>query len=312
MNDDMNDLLDKLGAVERMAQASKWQRLLARPFRYAYATGFKEFVYPRSRKGILKKAHTFFGPSMAVVLPSSTDIYLTGGKSHGSEIRLARLLIRTLTGGDTFVDVGAHYGYFTLLASRLVGPAGRVLAFEASAATFATLEENTRRYANIACFHRAASDRRGTLTFYEFPVLFSEYNSLEIDQFREASWFRKYPPQPFEVQALPLDDCLGGLAQPPKVIKIDVEGAELQVIRGSRRLLEQHAPLVVMEYLEPGRHNEAHGQAAALLAEWGYEAHFIDAGGALRACSDVDAYLRGGGHESDNIVFVKNIPAPEA
>lgn len=308
MNNDMKYLLDKLDAVERMAQASKWQRLLAQPFKYVYATGFKTFVYPRSKKGVMKSASTFFGPSMTVVLPASADIYLTGGKSHDSEIRLARFLIHALSAGDHFLDVGAHYGYFALLASRLVGPAGKVLALEASKNTFSTLLENTRTFSNITCLNQAASDQPGRMVFYEFPVLYSEYNSLEIDQFKDAAWFRKYPPQAAEIAATPLDDLVEQAGLTPRVIKIDVEGAELQVIRGSRRLLSGRAPLVVMEYLAPGRHNQAHRQAAGLLGEWGYAAYLIDGTGALIPCSDVDAYLQDAGVESDNIVFVKNKP----
>lgn len=77
---------------------------------------------------------------MNIALPASTDIYLTGGKSHDSEIRLAKFLIKNLNQGDNFVDIGAHYGYFTLLGAHLVGKGGRVF-FEPGKSTYSLLEK---------------------------------------------------------------------------------------------------------------------------------------------------------------------------
>ncbi|MEJ7666524.1 MAG: FkbM family methyltransferase [Hymenobacter sp.] len=105
--------------------------------------------------------------------------------------------------------------------------------------------------------------------------------------------------------ALTLDSCFAASARPPDIIKIDVEGAELQVIRGAAALLRRAAPVVVLEYLEPKRHNAPHRQAAALLAELGYQPHRISPEGLLIACPDLGAYLQAGGIDSDNFVFVK-------
>lgn len=304
----MIDLLEKLAEAERLAQGSRWQRLLNAPRKYLFAMGFRELVYARTRQARPATVTTFFGLPMQVLLPAGTDLYLLGAKSHDSEVRLARLLLRHLQPGDTFVDVGGHFGYFTLLASRLVGAAGRVVAFEASANTYAVLAANVRAQANVTAYHQALSDQQETISFFEFPVLYNEFNSVDVDQFRGEKWFAKFPPQKIDVPATRLDDVVQRDHLRPNVIKIDVEGAELKVIRGAADTLHRLRPLVVMEYLAPNRHNSAHREAAALLRELGYASYAPAVDGQLEACTDLDAYLVQHGIESANFVFLKPQP----
>lgn len=299
------NLLVELERVERLALAPKLQRLLRAPGRYLYAIGFRLLRYRATKKGVMKQTPTFFGTSMTVVLPAGTDIYLTGGKSHDSEIRLARFLIRQLQPGDVFADVGAHFGYFSLLAARLVGSAGRVVSFEASTTTHAVLAQNIANTAIVQANHCAVSDRQEMISFYEFPILYNEFNSLDVTQFENEKWFKEFKPTKISVPAVTLDDFFARADRLPAVIKIDVEGAELKVIRGAAQLLTRAAVAVVLEYLEPKRHNTSHQQAAALLRELGYQAHRIGHEGQLVPCPDLDAYLQAEQIDSDNFVFVK-------
>ncbi|AMR26798.1 hypothetical protein A0257_06520 [Hymenobacter psoromatis] len=299
------ELLRSLRRVEQLAALPKLGRLLRRPGPYIYAIGFRLLRYSRTKRGVARQTRTFFDAPMTVVLPAGTDIYLTGGKSHDSEIRLARFLIQHLAPGDVFADVGAHFGYFSLLAARLVGEAGQVLAFEASRATYAVLAANVAAVPAVRARHCAVSDAPGQLAFYEFPVHYNEYNSLSIEQFAQEKWFQNEPATRIEVPAITLDSCFAAPAPPPDIIKIDVEGAEFQVVSGATELLRRAAPVVVLEYLEPKRHNAAHRQAAALLAALNYQPHRISAEGRLIACPDLDAYLQASGIDSDNFVFVK-------
>lgn len=301
----MIDLFQKLAAAERLAQGSRWQRLLNAPGKYLFAMGFRELFYARSHRARPAQVTTFFGLPMQVMLPAGTDLYLLGAKSDDSEVRLARLLMRHLKPGDTFIDVGGHFGYFTLLASRLVGPAGRVVAFEASRNTYAVLVENVRKQPNVTAHHLALSDQHETISFFEFPVLYNEFNSMDVDQFRNEKWFAKFPPQRIDVLATRLDDMVERDNLQPAIIKIDVEGAELKVIRGAAGILRHQRPLVVMEYLAPARHNTAHRQAAALLNELGYASYAPAPDGQLDPCADLDAYLVQYDIESANFVFLK-------
>lgn len=301
------ELTASLQEVEKLASASKLGRLVHNPFKYLYAILFRKFIFPKTGKELVKNVPVFFNKKMLIALPASTDIYLTGGKSHNSEIRLARFLINSLNDGDTYLDIGAHYGYFTLLASELVGATGLVYAFEPSSATYNIFEKNclNNTLANICFAQKAVSDSKGSITFFEFPNLYSEYNSMNVDQFNEEAWFAKYKPQKTTVETLTIDGIVTENNFQPSIIKIDVEGAEFKVISGATQYLQTHAPVIVMEYLTSDRHNSEHQKAADLLRKYNYKSYLITADGSLQALEDIDTYLKDKQLESDNIVFKK-------
>ncbi len=242
---------------------------------------------------------------MRLQLPSSTDIFLVGVKTHPSELRLARFLLNSLQEGSIFIDVGAHCGYYTLLASELVGPNGKVFAFEAAPFTFALLHANTTRRANVTCHNLAISDAVGKLSFCEFPALYSEYNALDVSPFEKERWFARYPPRIVEVSARTLDSLFLSVPEAPVFLKIDVEGAEERVVRGARQMLVQFSPIVIVEYVSEHRGNAPHQQAEKFLNELGYSAFRIDDAGQLQPLRNVSRFLSESGEESDNLVFLK-------
>lgn len=296
-----------LQRVEQLALGSKLTRLKAQPLKYLLGMAFMKIIYPFTKKGIIVKAHTFFGTDLQLVLPSGMDIFLTGGKSHDSEIRLARFMINTLKEGEQFIDVGAHLGYFSTLAAHLVGANGKVTAFEASKNTFAFLGKNLQNLPQANCLNQAVSDEKGVLSFYEFPVLYSEYNTLEIQQFKQEGWYVKNKPSKTNVATIALDEFIAQNHLQPNLIKIDVEGAEYRVLLGMQNFLKSTLECpIVMEYLSAERHNTAHQDAANFLCAMGYESFVIDGEGKLMAMPDLNKYLLRNNLESDNIVFQKN------
>lgn len=142
------------------------------------------------------------------------------------EPNLSAFLRSRLHPGDTFIDVGAHRGAFSLLASHAVGPHGHVVAIEPSPqfhddlATAATANRRT----NIRAVRSAASDAHGTLTLYlEDPANLGHTTAVRPRHVYTA----------FDVPTAPLADLISRpeLAT-TRVIKIDVEGAEAAAIRG--------------------------------------------------------------------------------
>ncbi|MET8981033.1 FkbM family methyltransferase [Streptomyces sp. NPDC004539] len=146
-------------------------------------------------------------------------------------------LQRRLKPGDTFVDVGANVGIFSVLASRLVGDAGRVVSIEASLDFHRRLEQQARLNGcrNVRAVNAAVADSRKTLTF----VLASSRNMgansiVPYDGPAEST---------FDIQALPLPELLTpDEIETARVIKIDVEGAEGGVVRGLAPLLAKLRP----------------------------------------------------------------------
>ena len=303
-----NSLIHKLERVESIASASKLSRMLRQPYKYLFAIGFREFAYKRHKRSKTVSTKTFFGERMNILLPASTDIYLTGGKSHDSEIRLAKFLVRNLEEGDVFIDVGAHYGYFSRLSAHLMGNSGKVFAFEASPQNFEILERNTSKRDTITVYNQAISDTQSEIAFYEFPNLYSEYSTMDIEQFENEAWFDEFKPQAISIEAITLDEFVSAQKILPKVVKIDVEGAEYKVVKGFQTSLQANTSrslIVIMEYLSHTRGNAPHMQSEKSLREWGFEPRIIDRSGDLQEVDDVPTYLEQGKMESDNIAFVK-------
>lgn len=141
--------------------------------------------------------------------------------------------------GDTFFDVGAHHGWMSIVACHHVGATGKVVAFEPSAPLVECLEYNKKanRLRQMDIVAKAVADVRARdVPFYVANRGESFLNSL-IDH--------RSTPVPTEqatmteVETISLDEFCESTQLRPHVVKIDVEGAELLVLRGSTRLLEQ-------------------------------------------------------------------------
>lgn len=304
----MNKLLKNLEKVEKLANTSRMGRFGAHPFKYTLAILHRKIVYASLARSWKVTARTFFGRSMRVSLPGGTDIYLTGGKTHASEIQLARFMIQNLKEGDTFLDIGAHYGYFSLLAAKLVGGHGKVWSIEPSEHSFCILSENTLAFEQIQCFNKALSDKVGDIEFYEFPELYSEYNSIDQQQFEREKWFSRVAPRKTKVEAITLDEFLKLEKVSPSMIKIDVEGAEYKVLSGSRAFLKSNAPQLIVEYLNPQKGNYSHKQAVQLALSMGYRLFVLDQRGKEHKIPSIrflDQKLSDEGLDSTNVILSK-------
>lgn len=177
------------------------------------------------------------------------------------EPNLSRFIWETLAAGDTFVDVGANVGYFTVLAARAVGENGRVVAIEAAPSTFVALEATLARNGttNVRTVNCAAYDRTTVLPIY---TVSAEENA------GGASIAKTVGPLEAEVAARPLADILSReeIAR-ARVIKIDVEGAEGAAAAGLVPALAEARPdlEIVVEVLA-----ETKARVSALLAPAGY------------------------------------------
>ena len=138
---------------------------------------------------------------------------------------------RRLAPGDAFVDVGANIGYFSLLASKLVGESGRVVAIEPSPAIFGVLQSNLARNRahNVRAVRVAASDSTGMLRLFQGPDSNLGRTTVLADEGFEFACM---------VKAAPLGAILRAEEiRAARVIKIDVEGAEWSVVAGMAPLL---------------------------------------------------------------------------
>jgi FkbM family methyltransferase len=295
-------LIKELQKIKLRSSGSRIGRFLYHPARYIIAIFCRHVSYPILKKGLLKKAKLFFGEEMTVLLPAGTDLYLLGAKAHDSELRLAAYLINTIEPGDLIVDIGAHFGFFSILSAYLTENKGKVIAIEPSSETVRLLKQNTNRWKQIEIKQLAVGESDGEIAFYEFPLLYSEYNSYQTSQYSTQNWFKALKSKPVNVQLATLDSLK---LSDVRLIKIDAEGSEDKVISGAHFLLTEQQPIVIMEYLTGANHGNSHREALDLMLNMGYDVNVSDMEGKLITIEHVDNYMAAQGLDSENIIFTK-------
>jgi FkbM family methyltransferase len=155
-------------------------------------------------------------------------------------IRVHRLMDAAIRPGATVVDVGANVGYNTVYASRRVGPTGRVVAIEPAADNIGVLRENvvTNGLDNVVVVPIAAGRAHEVRDFFLRGET-SAVNSL----FPESVYAAVTSVE--QVRVAPLDDLVD---VDPDLVKIDVEGAELDVLAGMTRLLGRSGVRLIVEW----------------------------------------------------------------
>ena len=177
--------------------------------------------------------------------------YLKAGGSFEPDV--ANLFVRLLREGDVAVDIGANLGYLTVLAALLVGPTGHVVAFEPDAENVARLRANLalNDCTNVTIIEKAVTNRVGDIEFF-INSDNSGGNALWDPAQFPGNVKSLATPMRFIVPGTTLDAEWRQLGLPaPKLIKIDTEGAEQQVLEGMRDLLAGHQSHFVIAELHP-------------------------------------------------------------
>jgi FkbM family methyltransferase len=174
------------------------------------------------------------------VSPNDRDISAPIAMGHAYEPYVEAAIREVLRPGDTFVDIGANIGYFTALAAHLVGPEGKVIAWEPLDKNiqliYATIWEN--QFRNVTVFPFAASSDVGLVAMSSNPLS----SNAGITP-------RQLGGQRTRViaQSQRMDDQLAMLER-MDVVKFDIEGHELHAWRGASSLIAKHKPHVLTEF----------------------------------------------------------------
>jgi FkbM family methyltransferase len=162
---------------------------------------------------------------------------------------MIRSIQANLSSGDVFWDVGANIGVFSLIAAKIVGPNGSVFSFEPSPDVFLALQSNTIGDNSIKIFPYGIGNADGSASFVAQGM---SAGSSFIEEVTEMN--RRYHPgeaiRQFSVTIKKLDTLLSDL-RPPSLVKIDVEGFEFEVLKGSARLLSDIRPTLIIEIHPP-------------------------------------------------------------
>lgn len=167
------------------------------------------------------------------------------------------------------MDLGAHRGYYTLLAAKFVGEQGRVFAFEPSPENFTLMSANLKGRSNVSLIPRAVSNTSGTTR------LFLDNNDSLSDTIYDTDEGRNC----IDVEVVSLDDFFKDKDSRVDIIKMDVEGAEMDVLKGMNQVIKKNANLKIITEFCPCMLQQAGASPAGYLnrlTEHGFRLYLID------------------------------------
>jgi FkbM family methyltransferase len=143
--------------------------------------------------------------------------------------------------GMDIIDIGAHLGLFSACVSQLTGPQGKIICIEPTPGTFSILKKTLElnHCNNVTALEAAVSDKKGTATFYESHTAGCNSNSLVKNRAEKDL-------SAYDVKLVTIDSITGEHSLKPSVIKIDVEGAELDALRGGVETFRLFKPVLIL------------------------------------------------------------------
>jgi FkbM family methyltransferase len=189
------------------------------------------------------------------------------GRYH--ELGLQLLMNQVLSAGDCFVDIGANMGLLTLHSAMLVTNSGCVHSFEPNPKCCRRIREllEINHIKHVQLHEVGLSDQAETLTL----SVIADHTGMGTLASPQDN-YKELTSETFEVPVLIGDDVMMQNSTPVKLIKIDVEGFELRVLRGLQRTLETWFPIVVTEVIEEwlGRAGTSRRELCQFMKPFGY------------------------------------------
>lgn len=151
------------------------------------------------------------------------------------------LLKKYVKPGSTVLDIGANIGFYADILSNLVGAEGMVHCFEPDATNFKYLQKAVGAKKNILLNQKAVGAKTEVLKFYTSPNLNVDHRSYEPEEYESVT----------EVAAISVDDYLAGHSRKIDVIKIDIQGFEMQALSGMQHCLKNNEHIVLISEFWP-------------------------------------------------------------
>jgi len=194
--------------------------------------------------------HIIFDLGEGIRMKLYSDSFLSKFIYDGFEKDEIHFLSHYLEPGDTFIDIGANVGLFSLYASKIVGPRGSVVAFEPSGVTNQRLLENVglNGLENVTVHKMGLSDKSAILELNISVNGYEAWNTFVQSEDNKFSKKEQVPVKAFDAF------CVEHSLDTDKIslIKLDVEGFEMNVLNGATGLLSKsNAPVFMVEFTDP-------------------------------------------------------------
>ena len=240
---DLEQLFDSLRLRVEKNKGAPIERVLRSPLRLPWSK-LMEKICQATHKTMTLKASTFWGDEMNVVFPELVSCFFY--RYGYFEADLTKIVMMNVKPGQTFFDVGTHFGYYSMLASKLVGQDGQVHSFEPTAETYKVVKSNVGSRANVTLNNLAGWSEETTIRFKDYGTQYSAFNSLYGAKLAD-SVIKKIKPKEYNVKTISMDKYIADTGARPDFIKIDAENAEYDILKGMANTLRDVRPAISLE-----------------------------------------------------------------
>jgi len=202
-----------------------------KPIRAAYNSLF-HFLKPKS---VMVQGHRMWLDDQDTLELATREIY---------EPFETALFKKELKAGQIVLDIGANIGYYTLIAAKLVGPGGKVYAFEPDPDNFTLLKKNVEAngYDNVVLVNSAVSDKNQTARLFINKTNKGDHRLYDSKDGRHS----------ISVQTIRMDDFFKKLDKKIHFIKMDIQGSEARALNGMMGLIRKNHSLRLVTEFSPG------------------------------------------------------------
>ena len=181
---------------------------------------------------------------MFVVIPEATSLNIYRYGLYEED--LTKTLLYSLKHGMVFFDIGAHYGYYTLLASFLVGEEGQVHSFEPTPYSFDVLKLNAKNKINIILNNCAVYSTKKNLIINDYGIQYSAFNSIYNARLPKIV-LQNLKSKKLLVESISIDEYVERTCIVPDFIKIDAESSEYEILIGMEKTIKKFYPKISFE-----------------------------------------------------------------
>lgn len=192
-------------------------------------------------KGVKKlKTRIVTGQELSIVLPDniSASLYLSGY----FEDQETKGFIELIKADTTFIDIGAHIGYYSILSDYVGGPDTKIISIEPTPFTFELLAENTKRLHQGIQLNMALHSKPGKMEINDYGIRYMSFNSFE-----DARLNIKIQGKKISVRVETMDNIVMEFGLKPDLVKIDAESAEIEILKGGHETLLNYKPTLFIE-----------------------------------------------------------------
>ena len=225
----------------RYLSSPRWLKLARNPARAVRSGLFQRMGNDRTEPAYVGR--TFIGLPFYGFAGDPISRSIAGSGLFEPELTLA--ILRTLSPGDVFLDVGAHLGYFAQLAAFCVGEQGCVVAFDPSMGTASVRSRNLTELAIVRQVRSAVGEHQGTAEYFEYSASRSGFSFVSYGASRLET--DESPAVQYEVPVVTIDRFCETEELHPSMIKIDAEGSERAILAGAMGILRSHHPAIAIE-----------------------------------------------------------------